>query len=130
IRLVPQWFWKIVPGGSRSWRRRRGGGIRRSTSSRSCGKRTPAGNPGRSAPCCGGGGWTPPPRACAARPVARAPFYRWQKPKVEVVRPPRPVPRALPPDERKMVLSMLNDDRVSDLAPAGAYATLLHEGEV
>ena len=67
--------------------------------------------------------------ACAALSVARATFYRWQKPKVEVVRPPRPVPRALPPDERKMVLSMLNDDRFSDLAPAEVYATLLDEGK-
>jgi putative transposase len=67
--------------------------------------------------------------ACAALSVARATFYRHQKPPVEVVRPPRPVPRALPPDERKMVLSMLNDDRFSDLAPAEVYATLLDEGK-
>ncbi len=67
--------------------------------------------------------------ACAALSVARATFYRRQKPKVEVVRPPRSVPRALPPDERAMVLSMLNDDRFSDLPPAEVYATLLDEGK-
>ena len=68
--------------------------------------------------------------ACAALSVPRATFYRRQKPKVEAVaRPPRSVPRALPPDERNMVLSILNDDRFSDLAPAEVYATLLDEGK-
>ncbi len=67
--------------------------------------------------------------ACAALSVPRATFYRWRKPKVAVSRPPRKVPRALPPDERAMVLSMLNDDRFSDLPPAEVYATLLDEGK-
>lgn len=59
--------------------------------------------------------------ACAALSVARATFYRRQKPQIEVPRPPRQVPRALPPDEQKMVLSMLNDDRFAGLAPAQVY---------
>lgn len=68
--------------------------------------------------------------ACAALSVPRATFYRRQKPKVgAVARPPRPVPRALAPDERKMALSILSDDRFCDLAPAEVYATLLHEGK-
>ena len=66
--------------------------------------------------------------ACAALSVARATFYRRQQPKGEVPRPPRPVPRALPPDERKRVLGLLTDDRFADLAPAEVYATLLDEG--
>jgi len=60
--------------------------------------------------------------------VPRATFYRHQKPKVETVaRPPRLVSRALPPDERKLLLSILNDDRFFALAPAEVYATLLDE---
>lgn len=58
----------------------------------------------------------------------RATFYRRQKLKVEVARISRPVPRALPPDERTSVWCMLNDDRFADLAPAQVYATLLDEG--
>jgi putative transposase len=67
--------------------------------------------------------------ACAALSVPRATFYRRQKPKVVLPRPPRRIPRALPHDERAMVLSMLNDDRFSDLPPAEVYATLLDEGK-
>ena len=72
-----------------------------------------------------GGGIAP---ACAALSVARATFYRRQTPKVAVPRRPRSVPRALPPDERKRILSLLNDDRFADRAPAQVYATLLDEG--
>ncbi len=60
--------------------------------------------------------------------VARATFYRRQTPTVEESRPPRPVPRALPPAERTRVLSLLNNDRFADRAPAQGYATLLDEG--
>ncbi len=65
--------------------------------------------------------------ACAALSVARATFYRRQKPRVAVPRPLRPVPRALPPDERTRVLGLLTDDRFADRAPPQAYATLLDE---
>jgi putative transposase len=73
------------------------------------------------------GSWGVAP-VCAALSVPRATFYRRQKSKVAVSRPPRPVPRALPPDERRLVLSMLNDDRFLDRPPAQVYATLLDEG--
>jgi putative transposase len=53
--------------------------------------------------------------------VARATFYRRQKPKVAV-------PRALPPDERRRVLGLLTDDRFADRAQAQVYTTLLDEG--
>jgi putative transposase len=66
--------------------------------------------------------------ACAALSVARASFYRRQHPKGAVPRRPRFVPRALPPKERTRVLSLLNDDRFADRAPAQVYATLLDEG--
>ena len=66
--------------------------------------------------------------ACAALSVARATFYRRQHPKGAVPCRPRSVPRALRPDERTRVLSLLNDDRFADRAPAQVYATLLDEG--
>ena len=66
--------------------------------------------------------------ACTALSVARATFYRRQHPKGAVPRRPRSVPRALPPEERTRVFSLLNDDRFVDRAPAQVYATLLDEG--
>ena len=66
--------------------------------------------------------------ACAALSVARASFYRRQHPKGTRPRRPRFVPRALPPEERTRVFSLLNDDRFADRAPAQVYATLLDEG--
>jgi putative transposase len=66
--------------------------------------------------------------ACAALSVARASFYRRQHPKGAVPRRPRFVPRALLAGERTRVLSLLNDDRFADRAPAEVYATLLDEG--
>jgi len=66
--------------------------------------------------------------ACAALSVARASFYRRQHPKGAVPRCPRFVPRALPPEERTRVFSVLTDDRFADRAPAQVYATLLAEG--
>jgi putative transposase len=63
---------------------------------------------------------------CAALNVARASFYRLQRPRPE--RRPRPVPlRALPPQEREQVLATLHEPRFVDLAPAQVYATLLDE---
>ena len=66
--------------------------------------------------------------ACAALSVARASFYRRQHPTGPRPRRPRFVPRALPPEERTRVFSLLNDDRFADRAPAQVYATLLDEG--
>ena len=66
--------------------------------------------------------------ACAALSVARASFSRRQHPKGTRPRRPRFVPRALPPEERTRVFSVLNDDRFADRAPAQVYATLLDEG--
>ncbi len=65
---------------------------------------------------------------CAALGLARASFYRHQRPRV-VAAPRRPSPRALPPAERAQVLALLNDERFADLAPAEVYATLLDEGK-
>jgi putative transposase len=67
--------------------------------------------------------------ACAALSVPRATFYRRQLPAAVVPRPPRGVPRALSVGERRMVLSLLNDDRFAELPPAQVYATLLDEGK-
>jgi putative transposase len=66
--------------------------------------------------------------ACAALSVARASFYRRHHPKGAGPQRQRFVPRALLPDERTRVVSLLNDDRFADRAPAQVYATLLDEG--
>jgi len=68
---------------------------------------------------------------CAALAVPRASYYRWQhpQPEAEAPRPPRRVPRALPPEERDQVRAILNDERFVDLPPAEVYATLLDEGK-
>ena len=66
--------------------------------------------------------------ACAALSVARASFYRRQHPKGTVPRRPRFVPRALLAGERTRGLSLLNDARFANRAPAQVYATLLDEG--
>jgi len=68
---------------------------------------------------------------CQALAVPRASYYRWQQPAAEAEgpRPPRRVPRALPPEERQQVLALLNDERFVDLPPAEVYATLLDEGK-
>jgi putative transposase len=63
---------------------------------------------------------------CAALEVARASYYRGLKPQVEL--PPRPTPaRALPAEERQVVLDVLHEPRFVDLSPAQIYATLLDE---
>ena len=67
--------------------------------------------------------------ACTALSIPRATFYRWQKPKEVVSATQRPVARALPPEERRRALSLLNDERFADLPPAQVYATLLDEGK-
>jgi putative transposase len=67
--------------------------------------------------------------ACQALAVPRATYYRWQHPKASVPGTPRRVPRALPPEERRQVLTLLNDDRFAELPPAEVYATLLDEGK-
>ena len=64
---------------------------------------------------------------CAALGVARGRYYRSQRPHPEPR--PRPTPaRALAAEERERVLSVLNEPRFVDLAPAEVYATLLDEG--
>ena len=64
---------------------------------------------------------------CSALGVARATYYRRRQPPRE--RPQRPPsPRALSPEERAAVLTMLHEPRFVDLAPAEIYATLLDEG--
>jgi putative transposase len=66
--------------------------------------------------------------ACTALSIPRATFYRWEKPKGIVPARPRQIARALPPEERRLVLSVLNEERFADLPPAEVYATLLDEG--
>ena len=64
---------------------------------------------------------------CAALGLARASFYRQQRPRLE--RRPRPAPpRALTTGDRQAVLDTLHEPRFVDLAPAEVYATLLDEG--
>jgi putative transposase len=65
---------------------------------------------------------------CQALALPRATYYRWRKPP-ESMPVVRRVPRALPPEERQRVLTILNDERFADLPPAEVYATLLDEGK-
>ena len=65
---------------------------------------------------------------CAALAVPRATYYRRHQPREGVPRVRPPGPRALPPEERRRVLSLLHADRFADLPPAQVYATLLDEG--
>ena len=65
--------------------------------------------------------------ACAAMGVARATYYRQQKPKPSAAKRRSP-PRALSGEEKQQVLAVLHEPRFMDLAPAEVYATLLDEG--
>ena len=68
--------------------------------------------------------------ACEALGVARASFYRQPVfgPALPVA--PRPTPaRALNPEERGVVLGILNSERFQDCSPASIQATLLDEGQ-
>ena len=68
--------------------------------------------------------------ACEALGVARASFYRQPVFGPALPAPPRPTPaRALNPQERGVVLGMLNSERFQDCAPASIQATLLDEGQ-
>ena len=65
--------------------------------------------------------------ACDALGIARASFYRY--PPVFGPRLRRPIPaRALRPEERDRVRSLLNEERFQDCSPAAICATLLDEG--
>jgi putative transposase len=66
--------------------------------------------------------------ACAALGVSRASHYRSKVPAA----PPKPRPRpnrALPDDERAMILALLDSDRFADKAPAQVYAALLDDNQ-
>jgi putative transposase len=63
---------------------------------------------------------------CAALGVARASFYRQQRPQ-PVSAPRRPSPRALSTAERERALAVLHEPRFADLAPAQVYTRLLDE---
>lgn len=76
--------------------------------------------------------------ACDFLGVARASFYRQRpvlgppaSPAPEPALPaPRPAPaRALSPEERARVLTVLHEERFQDRAPAAVQATLLDEGQ-
>jgi putative transposase len=64
---------------------------------------------------------------CQALGLPRATFYRQARPKQGPVHKPRP-PRALLPEQRAEVLSVLHEPRFQDAAPAEVYAQLLDEG--
>lgn len=68
--------------------------------------------------------------ACSALAVPRASFYRRAaKPPLRLVCSSRPQhPRALGPEERELVVGLVNSERFVDLAPREIYATLLDEG--
>lgn len=67
---------------------------------------------------------------CRALAAPRASVYRsWAREKTPPVPRPRPTPpRALSPDERRLVLDTLHSERFLDQAPHEVYATLLDEG--
>jgi len=68
--------------------------------------------------------------ACRALTLPRATLYRaraaLKKPCLPAIRP-APA-RALAPEERSLVLDVLNSERFCDMAPAAAHSTLLDEG--
>jgi putative transposase len=65
---------------------------------------------------------------CMALGLVRATYYRLQNPRPERARV-RVHPRALASEERHKVLSVLNEERFCDQAPAEVYASLLDEGQ-
>ena len=65
---------------------------------------------------------------CRALGIARASYYRFWSPRVSH-RTERCHLRALSVEERHGVLSVLNEERFCDQAPAEVYATLLDEGQ-
>jgi len=71
------------------------------------------------------GPWLGVAPTCRALDLARATYYRGQRPR----RPQRPrrAARALAPAERQAVLDLLHADRFVDRAPAEVYATLLDD---
>ncbi|MCY0999995.1 IS3 family transposase [Myxococcus sp. MISCRS1] len=64
---------------------------------------------------------------CQALGLPRATFYRRARPNQEPVRRGSP-PRALLPEQRAEVLTVLHEPRFQDAAPAEVYAQLLDEG--
>jgi len=64
---------------------------------------------------------------CAALGLARASFYRHQRPQTVRAAQCSP-PRALSPAERQTALAVLHEPRFVDLAPAQVYTRLLDEG--
>ncbi len=65
--------------------------------------------------------------ACGALNIARASFYRTQKPQGDPA-PRTAPPRALSSEERGEVLGVLHSERFVDTSPAETWATLLDEG--
>lgn len=67
--------------------------------------------------------------ACKSLDVARATFYRHNRPKLVVVKTERqPSPLALTQVERNAVIDLLDSSRFADKAPAVVYAELLDDG--
>ena len=73
-------------------------------------------------------GWYTVQALCAGLGVARASYYRLQRPSLTC--PPQRIdPRALTDNERHNILDVLNSQRYCDQAPGQVYATLLDQGE-
>ena len=62
--------------------------------------------------------------ACGALDVARASYYRAQRPQIDPA-PRKSPPRALSNEERVKVLDVLHSERFVDKSPAETWATLL-----
>jgi putative transposase len=65
--------------------------------------------------------------SCAALGLGRASYYRWRG--LKKSRSAGKHPRALSVEERGEILSLLNEERFCDQAPAEVYASLLDEGK-
>lgn len=64
---------------------------------------------------------------CSAMGLPRSTYYRHRSPRTQKIGRPTP-DRALSPDERQEVLSVLHDPRFVDDAPGQVYAALLDQG--
>ena len=71
----------------------------------------------------------PVSRACAALDYPRSNLYRQRQPTKKKEPHSRPTPpRALSPEEKRTVLTVLDSERFQDQAPHQVYGTLLDEG--
>lgn len=67
-------------------------------------------------------------RACNALGIVRTDYYRWKDAARSEARLRRKSHRALSPEEKSEILSILNSQRFVDKSPSAIYAILLDEG--